>query len=434
MNKIVKAAIGIVVVGAVGAIVFTRINKPEEVIEAVPNPTVRVEAPQAGTITLFTDLTGTVEPSDVVDVINKGSGEVLEVYVSQGDMVQKDQALYKIDNKSLEAAKITMDTARVSLNDAQTNLNRMKVLYESGDISAQNYESVVNSVELARLQYESAKLNYDIQEENTVVLAPIGGLLESFDVEVHDMMSAGAAAAVISGEGSKSISFYVSERVQKGLALGDPIDVEKNGLDYIGYITEIGSMVDSSTGLFKVKASLNEADALATGTKVKLFVTSDKAENVMTVPVDCVDYSNGNAYVYTYDGGTAHQIFFEDGLIDSEKVEVKSGLSYDDQVIVSWSKELYDGAPVNLQTTEAAGTDKAETEAAGADGAGADGAGADAAGAEAAGADEAGTEAAGADEAGAEAADTEAAGTETDAGNTDTAAETEAAEETAANQ
>lgn len=429
MNKIVKAAIGIVVVGAVGAIVFTRINKPEEVIEAVPNPTVRVEAPQAGTITLFTDLTGTVEPSDVVDVINKGSGEVLEVYVSQGDMVQKDQALYKIDNKSLEAAKITMDTARVSLNDAQTNLNRMKVLYESGDISAQNYESVVNSVELARLQYESAKLNYDIQEENTVVLAPIGGLLESFDVEVHDMMSAGAAAAVISGEGSKSISFYVSERVQKGLALGDPIDVEKNGLDYIGYITEIGSMVDSSTGLFKVKASLNEADALATGTKVKLFVTSDKAENVMTVPVDCVDYSNGNAYVYTYDGGTAHQIFFEDGLIDSEKVEVKSGLSYDDQVIVSWSKELYDGAPVNLQTTEAAGTDKAETEAAGADGAGAD-----AAGAEAAGADEAGTESAGADEAGAEAAETDEAGAETDAGNTDTAAETEAAEETAANQ
>lgn len=399
MNKIVKAAIGIVAVGAVGAIVFTRINKPEEAIEAVPNPTVRVEAPQAGTITLYTDLTGTVEPSDVVDVINKGSGEVLEVYVSQGDMVEKDQALYKIDNKSLESAKITMDTARVSLNDAQTNLNRMKVLYESGDISAQSYESVVNSVELARLQYESAKLNYDIQEENTVVLAPIGGLLESFDVEVHDMMSAGAAAAVISGEGSKSISFYVSERVQKGLALGDPIDVEKNGSDYMGYVTEIGSMVDSSTGLFKIKASLDEADALATGTKVKLFVTSDKAENVMTVPVDCVDYSSGNAYVYTYDAGAAHQIFFEDGLIDSEKVEVKSGLSYDDQVIVSWSKELYDGAPVNLQSTDAAGED--------------------------AGADT--TEAAGADTA--DAAGTEAAGAEAD-----TAAETEAAEETAANK
>lgn len=362
MNKLVKAVIGIAAVGALGTIVFMRANKKEEPMDAVPNPTVSVENPQAGTITLSTDLTGTVEPSDVVYVVNKGAGEVLEVFVNQGDMVEKDQKLYRIDNKSLEAAKITMDTTRVSLNDAQTNLNRMKVLYESGDISAQTYESTVNGVEMARLQYESAKLNYDIQMENTVVTAPIGGLLESFDIEVHDMMASGSVAGVISGEGSKSVSFAVSERVQKGLQTGDPVNVEKNGMEYTGTITEIGTMVDAATGLFKVKASLEEADALATGTKVKLYVVSDKAENIMTVPVDCVDYSSGEAYVYTYDtgAGVVHKIFFEDGLIDSEKVEVKSGLSYDDQVVVTWSKELYEGAPVNLAGGSTDSTAEAE--------------------------------------------------------------------------
>lgn len=366
MNKIGKVVIGVIAVGAVGTVIFMRLNKPEEQLEAVPNPTVQIQNPTSGSIELYTDLTGTVEPQDTVYVINKGAGEVLEVYVSQGDVVEKDQELYKIDNKSLESARISMNTAKISYDDAKTNLNRMQVLYESGDISQQSYESTVNSVEMARLQYEAAKLAYDIQLENTVIIAPISGVLESFDIEVHDMLSSGSMAGIISGEGSKSISFNVTEKVQKNLKLGDTVDVEKNGTEYFGTITEIGSMVDSDTGLFKIKASLDEADALATGTKVKLYVTSEKSDNIMTVPVDCVDYSAGNAYVYTYDSstGTVHKTYIEDGLIDSEKIEVKSGLSYDDQVIVTWSKELYEGAPVNLAGETAAAENAAATESA----------------------------------------------------------------------
>ena len=59
----------------------------------------------------------------------------------------------------------------------------MKVLYDSGDISAQAYEQVVNGVSMAKLQYDGAKLNYDIQMENSTVTAPISGLLESFDIK-----------------------------------------------------------------------------------------------------------------------------------------------------------------------------------------------------------------------------------------------------------
>ena len=71
----------------------------------------------------------------------------------------------------------------------------------------------------------------------------------------------------------------------------------------------------------------------------------------MVVPADCVNYSNGDAYVYTYDAATstAKKTPVEDGLIDSDKIQIVSGLSYDDEVITSWSKELYDGAAVNIQ-------------------------------------------------------------------------------------
>ena len=362
MKKIVKIVMGAAVVGAVGVLVFARINKKEEPIEAIPDPVVQIQNPEMGTIELFTDLTGSVEPQDSAYVINKGVGEVLEVYVKQGDTVEKGQKLYKIDNKSLDAARISVNTAKLSLDNAQTNLNRMKVLYESGDISAQSYESTVNGVDMARLQYESAKLNYDVQAENTVVSAPIGGVLESFSVDVHDMMNSGGMAGMIAGEGSKSISFNVSERVHKGIKAGDPVEVEKNGTQYQGTITEVGNVVDQSTGLFKVKASLEGADALATGSIVKLYVTSEKAENVMTIPVDCVFHSNGQAYVFTYDpSGIVHRTDIEEGIISEKICQVESGLTYDNRVVTTWSNELYEGAAVKL--LEEQGTTE-ETEAA----------------------------------------------------------------------
>ncbi|MBQ7796772.1 MAG: efflux RND transporter periplasmic adaptor subunit [Lachnospiraceae bacterium] len=349
MGKIGTIAAGVVVVGALGAAVFFRLNQEETVMEAIPDPTVRVENPVEATIELKTGLTGTVSAAESVYVIATGNGEVLEVYAKLGDLVEKDQELFKIDNLQLESAKIQLESAKIQLRDAQTNLNRMKVLYESGDISAQAYEQVASGVEAAKLQVEALELAYDAQQDATVVKAPISGRLESFNVVEKNMLSAGMVG-VISSEGSKTVNFAVTERVQQGIKVGDPFTVEKNGMEYHGTITEVGTMVDMQTGLFMVKASLENADGLPNGSMVKLYVTAHKAEDVITVPADCVNYDDGEAFVYTYEAetGLAKKVFVEDGLVDAEKIEIESGLDLDDQVIVSWTRELYDGAAVQV--------------------------------------------------------------------------------------
>ena len=352
MDKIGKIVTGVTVL-AIGAAVCFRLNQEEAVLEAIPNPTVRVENPVEATIELKTGLTGTVTAAESVYVIATGSGEVLETYVKLGDYVEKDQELFKIDNLQLDSAKIQLDAAKIQLQDAQTNLNRMKVLYESGDIAAQAYEQVVSGVEAAKLQVKGLQLAYDAQVDATVVKAPISGRLESFSVVEKNMLSAGMVG-VISSEGSKTVNFAVSERVQQGIKVGDPFTVEKNGLEYHGTITEVGTMVDMQTGLFVVKAALEDAEGIANGSMVKLYVTAQKAEDVMTVPANCVSYDEGEAFVYTYDAdtGLATKVFVEDGLVDAERIEIESGLDYDDQVIVSWTRELYDGASVVAEFAE----------------------------------------------------------------------------------
>lgn len=352
MGKMGKLVTGAAVL-ALGAAVVFRLNQEDAPLEAIPDPTVRVEKPVEATIELKTGLTGTVTAAESVYVIATGSGEVLDVYVKLGDYVEKDQELFKIDNLQLDSAKIQLDAAKIQLADAQKNLERMKVLYESGDIAAQAYEQVVSGVEAAKLQVKGLQLAYDAQMDGTIVKAPISGRLESFSVVEKNMLSAGMVG-VISSEGSKTVNFAVSERVQKGIKVGDPFTVEKNGLEYHGTITEVGTMVDMQTGLFMVKAALENAEGIANGSMVKLYVTAQKAEDVLTVPANAVNYDDGNAFVYTYDSetGLATKVFVEDGLVDAERIEIESGLDYDDQIIVSWTRELYDGASVVAEFAE----------------------------------------------------------------------------------
>ena len=221
-------------------------------------------------------------------------------------------------------------------------------MFAAGDIASAAYEQAEMQAKSARIQYEQAKLNYDYQMEFSNITASIGGTVEQCDVEVHDNVAQQSLICVISGEGSKAITFSVTEKVVSQMQVGDRVTIEKNGKEYQGSVTEISSMIDAATGLFKVKASVENGDALPTGSAVSLFVVSDRVDQAMSIPVDAVYYTGGDAYVYTYDNGTVHYIPVEVGIYDSERAEILSGIQSDDLVITTWSSELAEGAKVQL--------------------------------------------------------------------------------------
>lgn len=338
--------IGGVVVAALAVIILPRALKPAAVLEEAPIPVVEVQSPQPGTIELYRDLVGTVEPSDVVYVYPKAAGEVTDVYVKTGDIVQEGQAICKIDTKQVESARLSMEAAKAALDEINSTLQRQRALYAAGDVAPATFESVETQAKSAQIQYDQAKLNYDYQVEFSNITAPISGKVEQYDIEVHDNISQQTLICVISGEGSKAIRFSVTEKVVNQLQEGTPVVVEKNGTQYQGSITEVSSMIDADSGLFKIKASVDNADTLPTGSSVSLSVISDKQENVMTLPVDAVYYSGGDAYVYTYDNGTVHRVQVEVGIYDSELIQILSGITDQDRVITTWSSELYEGSIV----------------------------------------------------------------------------------------
>ena len=361
MKTITKIVAGVAAVGVVAAIVIPRVFQPEPEPEIVALPVVKAETPQMGTITLTKELIGTIEPADMVYVIPKVAGEVIEVYVSAGDTVAEGQPLCRIDNKQIDSTKITLDSAQVALDTANANLSRMQVLYASGDISAQTFEQAQTSAESARLQYDGAKLAYDLQVEYSTVTAPIAGKVESTNMELHNMVSQSSQVCVITGEGGKKVTFSVADSLRENLKPGDTITMEKQGSTYDATISEVASMVNAQTGLFPVEATVENGEALSPGVKIQLEIISDQAENVMTLPVDSIYYDGGDAYVYTYDNGTVHKVPVEGGIYDSEQAEIVSGLTMEDMVITTWSSELAEGASVELQAEASAPQAEAET-------------------------------------------------------------------------
>ena len=347
-----KFIAGVVVI-AVCAVFLVRILSPKQFAQAVALPLVSTEQPMTGDIRLTTSVIGEIEPSDVVYIYPKTSGDITSVHVKAGDLVEQGQLLCTIDTKQVETAKSNLDSASLALKEANEELSRQQILYASGGISNQAYTQYQNNVENARIQYNQAKYNYETQLEYSQITAPISGVVEISDMEVHDTVSPNNLICVVSGQGERVVSFSTTERIADYLRVGDGVEVEKNGKTYDGVIYEISTMADTQTGLYKIKASLDAKQTLPTGSKVTLTIVSQSAEQVMTVPSDSVYYENGRPYVYVCQDNILHKQFIETGIMGSGLVEVQSGLTMEAQVVTTWSSELYDGAEVRVSKSAA---------------------------------------------------------------------------------
>lgn len=216
-------------------------------------------------------------------------------------------------------------------------------------------------VKQAQAGVEGAQLQLDY----TKVTAPVSGTITKKNVTTNNMAATGNVAYVITAEDEMNIVFYVAETVMRQAEVGQQIQVERNGEVYQAQITENAGVADANSGLFKLKAQFTGgAENMITGTKVKITMATDKADNVMTIPVDSVYYESRTAYVYVMEGGKAVRTEIETGITNNTDVEVKSGITKDSEIITTWAAQLRDGADVRLKGDSAdTSAGSSETEA-----------------------------------------------------------------------
>jgi len=366
MKKGVKIVIVLLILLGVAFLVGRRVLKPKEEVEHTQLPLATGISVEKGDLSITESLVGTIEASEQYALASKVSGEVLEIYAENGAELKKGDKIARLDNqKQIDAAKYTLEQAQAQAKAASDARNRLASLQASGDISAQDFESADAQAKAAEAQVKAAKLNYDTQVEFATITAPADGVLQNSILVKDAMIPQGTQIASLMGKGKQQLVFSATEELMKNLSLGQEVKVEKGQEQYSGSITEISGVMNAQTGLFIVKANL-ENSSLPEGSRVKLTVTKDSRTGVNLLPLSVIYYDNGSPYVYLLEkgegeNGTIKKQFIELGLQGEEKVEILSGLTEKDLILSSWNNEMYDGAKVRLKSSETASSSDGKT-------------------------------------------------------------------------
>ncbi len=264
---------------------------------------------------------------------------------------QKKSAEYSAGNAEMNyyVAQNSQAYAEQQLQDYET-YGKAATLYSvnaqvvGADASLTSSEA---SVQQAKSTLENAKMALD----NTIITAPVSGTITAINVSLHNMASSGSNAYVIESDSLNKIVFYVAEESAANMKVGNTAVVTKNGEEYEAVITSIGSTLDADKNLFKVEAVAQGNPGFINGSNVSVRTVTREAANTITVPLDAVYYEDEQAYVYVNENGIARRVNIGVGISDEKYIAVESGLTTDDEVIVSWSSQLTDGSEIDVTAT-----------------------------------------------------------------------------------
>lgn len=240
-----------------------------------------------------------------------------------------------------------------SYKDYVTEFENAYTTYEQALKEYEIYQSQQvgeNSGDYA-LQRKQAELNYQSAVKavnDTKTYAPISGVIQSKNITLHNLVSAGTVLYTIAADNMKDITFYVPGEIKNSLTNGQSVTADDGYATYKGAITEIGISADPVKGLFEVKAVVEDAVNLSNGMSVEITTVTHRADSMVIVPTDAVYFDNGEAYVYQMINGKAVKAPVSIEIYNPEQIAISTGLNPGEMVITSWSAGLKDGADVSL--------------------------------------------------------------------------------------
>jgi len=140
--------------------------------------------------------TGTIQPDTVVEVKSKASGEILDMKVETGSMVNRGTLLVRVDRRTplntLSQAEADLEVGKARLQNADAQRRRSDELFKSQSITEQEHEQAVLALANAKAEVVRAQVNLEnarIAMEDTDVLAPITGTVIAKNVERGQVIS-----------------------------------------------------------------------------------------------------------------------------------------------------------------------------------------------------------------------------------------------------
>jgi membrane fusion protein (multidrug efflux system) len=367
-----------------GFAVFTGVNivkqmqadeTPPEAKEAVP---VAVFQATRRTLESRLSLIGNVQPAIAVNVFSRVSGQIIaSIAVDKGDLVNVGDVIATLARDVIDArlaeARAGLAAANAGRKQALARMavlekdrQRLAALYDQNAIARQQLDHIeaettatAQAIHLAEAQEKRAQAvirQLMVQSDNHTIRAPAAGIIAQRQVDPGALTAPGMPIVSIADEKTVKVVFQVTENDLPRLRPGMHVTVSVDALAdarFDGQVDLIGPTVDPASRSAAVETRLANPDGrLAPGMYARVSVLME-TRDCLVIPSDGLVRvpGTGERFVFVVDGNRAVQRNVVTGLVEGSLVEISTGVSAGEAVVVRGQGRLLDGTPVRVADT-----------------------------------------------------------------------------------
>ena len=288
---------------------------------------------------------GQVKESADVNLGFKTAGQILKIYVKEGQHVGKGQLLAQLDDKDYQ---LGVRAAQAQYDQLKNEVERLTKLYEKKSVSGNDYEKATAGLKqvVVNLENNMNKVRY------TKLYAPQSGITQSVNFEVMEMVNAGTPVFnILYTQGMQvEVSIPTSVYLQRPHFKGTSCKI--NGQSYSVRLVSIVPKADN-TQLYKATFIIEGAGKdIVSGMNADVTIDiSDGTQSTrVSVPVNAVFEDDSKSYVWVIgkDSIVNRQEVMLGGVGDEGKVIVTSGLNGQETIVKAGVHALQDKEKVKI--------------------------------------------------------------------------------------
>jgi RND family efflux transporter MFP subunit len=311
------------------------------------NASVLVETtkPQLHTFDSQFSYLGTFEPNKQAMVSSEGQGKVLSVEFEEGDVVKKGSVLAKLDDEML---RLQLQTVEVNLEGQRKDEQRYRILAEQNaapDIQLEKVELAIKGLEIQKAQILK-------QIKGCTIISPFNGIITKKMIDLGSVIGAGTPVAEITDISVLKLAVNIPERDINKFKVGQKVDVTADiSPDQIitGTVKTISPQADKTHNV-KVQIEVkNNGNELKAGMFATATMESGSSINALSIPRKTLVGSTKSPQVYVVKNGKAILTSFNAGTSDSDYIEVVSGVSETDKVVIKGQVNLKNNSNVKIK-------------------------------------------------------------------------------------
>ncbi len=242
---------------------------------------------------------GTIAYATEQAIYSAQSGQVLTLSIQEGESVTAGQTILTLKNDSLTNA---VTNASLQVRSAQTSLSQLMD-----------------------------------QRADYTVTAPVDGTILSRTVKQGDLAAAGSPMAVLAQPEALCVHASIDEQYIDRVGTGQSVSITfttdtGEQRTYTGSVRRVEDTGVTSGGVtdYTVEIALDNTDGLRDGMNVSVSILTEGKENCLRVPVKAVDGDT----VQVLRNGKTETVTVETGLWGSDYVEILSGITEEDTIVL----------------------------------------------------------------------------------------------------